>query len=54
MSTSDTIALFTEVSVALTGFAGVASAFVSRGRELTTLDRVRMHPVSAPGMKSYV
>ena len=54
MSTSDTIALFTEVSVALTGFAGVASAFVSRGRELTPLDRVRMHSVSAPGMKSYV
>jgi hypothetical protein len=47
LSTSETIALFTEVSVALTGFAGVASAFVTRDRELTPLDRVRMHSVIA-------
>ena len=47
LNISETIALFTEVSVALTGFAGVASAFVSRDRELTPLDRVRMHSVIA-------
>ena len=42
LSASETIALFTEISVALTGFAGVASAFAGRNRELTRLDRVRM------------
>ena len=47
MSISETIGLFTEVSVALTGFAGVASAFVTRDRELAPLDRVRMHSVIA-------
>ena len=44
---SETIGLFTEISIALTGFAGVASAFVNRDRDLTPLDRVRMLSVIA-------
>ena len=54
LSTSETIALFTEISVALTGFAGVASAFAGRNRELTRLDRVRMLSVIALSSSVFV
>lgn len=43
----DAISLFTEASVALTGFAAVASAFAGRDRRLTALERVRTHSVIA-------
>ena len=42
MSPDDAIVLFAEVSVALAGFAGVASALSGRNREFALLDRGRI------------
>jgi hypothetical protein len=42
MNPNDTIALFAELSVALAGFAGVASAFSGRDRKFGPMERGRL------------
>jgi hypothetical protein len=41
-SVSETVALFAELSLALTGFAGVAAAFSGRARSFSALERIRL------------
>lgn len=45
MTPTDAIVLFAEISVALAGFAGVATAFAGRERTYTLLDRGRVRAI---------